>query len=41
LDNAAIARETGFHPKYDLHSAAADYAAWLSRPSRKAAAFFG
>jgi nucleoside-diphosphate-sugar epimerase len=41
LDTSAIARETGFRPGYDLQSAAADYAAWLSRPSRKAAALFG
>jgi nucleoside-diphosphate-sugar epimerase len=31
LDNAAIERETGFRPQYDLQSAAADYASWLSR----------
>jgi nucleoside-diphosphate-sugar epimerase len=35
LDNAAITRETGFHPKYDLQSAAADYADWLSRTGSK------
>jgi nucleoside-diphosphate-sugar epimerase len=31
LDTSAIARETGFRPRYDLQSAAADYADWLSR----------
>jgi nucleoside-diphosphate-sugar epimerase len=31
LDNGAIERETGFCPQYDLLSAAADYASWLSR----------
>jgi nucleoside-diphosphate-sugar epimerase len=31
LDNAAIERETGFRPQYDLQSSAADYASWLGR----------
>jgi nucleoside-diphosphate-sugar epimerase len=31
LDNNAIARATGFHPRFDLSAAAHDYMAWLDR----------
>lgn len=37
LDTTAIARETGFRPRYNLRSAAADYAEWLSRPTSNGA----
>ena len=37
LDTTAIARETGFRPRYNLQSAAADYAEWLSRPASNGA----
>ena len=33
LDNDAIARATGFHPRFDLAAAAKDYTAWLERLS--------
>jgi UDP-glucose 4-epimerase/UDP-glucuronate 4-epimerase len=37
LDTAAIARETGFRPRYDLHAAAADYSDWLAQPAASSA----